>query len=473
MLEVTFPTAVIFHVSDDTVHNIKSILSAMRSGEAHHEAGVKVAWWLTAGSKVEGLAMRNQWGHGYSDLDCMLLYGAQLGVCVPQEHPPTWQNYSSHTSPSSPSGFYGKSCLLYDPEGCPPAFTRLRITDCQAIMAHPYVDDSCILECDGQHWLLSTRLNEIVQRAYNNVIIHRMSPADKIIISGPAGQARRGHIDLVPALVANGPHPAIVHYINRLRNTEWPSQVQRKEIQQLPMKLVLVGHKDSLRKTQEFRISWSTGEYILISPLPLHIKQGYIAFKYVMKYFLKINRGQNETYDGRSKIGSYYFKSTLLYHLESTTPSKISSPFDLMIDLLINLKGYLKHRKLPHYFLPECDLLSTVGHEEQRIALKCIKDILSDPISAVLKCPAIPRQIYGDVIPDELVAVFKHASTHPCCVQRRDQLLVLLSRLDEWRQQHHRLQMELDASGDEESWVHCRPEMRRLVWNIIEQTTHM
>ena len=471
MLEAVFPTAAIYQLPDRYVRDNQSRLFTLLSGQAHREGGVREWWRLIAGSQAEGLCVERQWGHEWPDEDGMFLFGAQLGVCVTHEHLATRQRHSSHTSSSS-SGCHGDSCLEYEPEGCPPAYTRLRVTDHQALLTHPDVDASCMGECGGHYWLLSTALNVAIQRDINQATTD--PGVRSTSISGPAGQAWGGLFDIVPTLVANKPHPAIVHYINRLSSPEWPSHDQRQLIQQLPMNLVLVGHKESPRKDQEFRNSWSTGEMVLISSLPHHIKQGYIAFKYVMKYFLKMNRGQNKTDDGRSKIGSYHFKTTFLHHLENTPPSKIESPFGLMMDLFRDFINYLNHDKLPHYFLPECDLLATVGHEERQTACKSIHDILLDPISAVLKCPSVPTQIYGTVQPDDLVTVFHQVSTHPCCERSRDELLLLLSRLDEWRQQRYRRQLEVDNHPkDERDRVSGRPELRGLVRTILEQTKHM
>ena len=468
MLEVVFPSAAIYQLPDSTVRINQSLLSYLTSGLAHHEAGVRGRrWGLLAGSTAEGLALVEHWGHEHPDEDGMYLYGAQLGVCVTQEHLATRQHHSSNTSSSSSSGCHGDSCLEYDPVGCPPAYTRLRVTDRQALLSHYCVDDSCMEECDGHYWLLSVPLNQAIQRALKQGGIRPTLVSTSI--SGPAGQASGGLVDIVPTLVANEPHPAIKQYIKRLGSQEWPSHDQRQLIQQLPMNLVLVGHKDSPRINQEFRLSWSANELVLIRTLPNHIKQGYIAFKYVMKYFLKMNRVQNETDDGRSKIGSFHFKMTFLYTLENTPPSKINSPFRLMMDLASNFLGYLNCGKLPHYFLPECDLLATVGHDERQIAIKCIHNIISDPISAVLKCPSVPRQIYGDILPDDLVAIFNRASTNPCCERRWHELVLLLSRLDGWRQQHYQEELEWDDKHGKSG----RPQLKGLVRVILEQTKHM
>ena len=93
--------------------------------------------------------------------------------------------------------------------------------------------------------------------------------------------------------------------------------------------------------------------------------------------------------------------------------------------------GYLSHRKLPHYsnyFLLECDPLVTERHKKQQIACRPINYIPSDTITAVVKCPLIPNEFYGNILPDELVAVFHHVSTLSRCGWSQNELL-LLSRL--------------------------------------------
>ena len=462
MLEATFPTCSIFQLPDERVCQNKSRLLDLTSGEANREGtGKGRKWQLIAGSRAEGLALVDRWGHERADVDYMYLHGCELGVCVPPEH---------LTTPSiSSDGHQSNNCLQYDPKDCPPTYTRLRVTDTQAIMAHHCVNIDCVLEGDGQHWLLPTRLNEAIQRDLNQT---RTNPDHQSTsINGPAGQAWGGLADMVPTLVADNPHPAIENYINRPRSTEWPSQDQLQQIRRLPMIFVLVGDKESPRKDQETRISLSAAELVLISTLPNHVKQGYIAFKYVLRYFLTINRKQTKSDDGRSKVGSYHLKTIFLYHLDKTPPSMIKSSYGLMMDLLSKSIDYLKSMKLPHYFLPECDLLATVGHDEQQIALQSINDILLDPITAVLKCPSAATEIYGDILPDNLVSTFHHVSKDPCSERSWGDLLLLFSRLDQWRQCQYHRQLEFD--GREGLYrVSGRPEPRRLVPDILKQTKH-
>ena len=443
LVETVFPTCAMILRSDDNARHTSLRMSHLASGEAHRE-GRGGAFY--AGSRVEGLAIENNWGHPQADNDIMGLHGVELGVRLPKRHEP--RCYQAR------SLILDKSCLEYAPEECPPAFTRIRVTKPEALLRHPWVDVNCIMKgSDGSLWLLPSRMNEKMQRGMNE---GQANPAYLITeSSGPAGQVQGGLVEFVPTLVANAPHPAIDDFIQRSRSSGWPSQDQLDEVQQIPLKLVLVGHKTSSRNNQEARLSWSPSEILLISNLPAFVKQGYIALKYTLKFFMK----DKNTSDGRGHVGSYHTKTALLYYLENSHPSKICSPFGLMIALCHELSSYLNQGFLPHYFLPECNLLETVGPVERQDALQAIQAIISDPVAALLQCPSEPSQIFGSISPDELVDGFHGVVTHPACERSRESLLQLLSRLDEWRQQRYAELQQTDETGG----VSGRPQIRRLV----------
>ena len=197
---------------------------------------------------------------------------------------------------------------------------------------------------------------------------------------------------------------------------------------------------------------------LLISKLPKIIKQGIITAKYAFKHRAKIYRDDSAIGDGRSRVGSYHLKTTLLNHLEKESPSKINSAFHVMMSVFQDLYTYLTNGNLPHYFFPECNLLATVGYDERQIALQAIQDIISDPITTILQCPSEPTEIYGDIYPYELVTAFHGVCNDPCCEQSWEDLVQLLFRLDLWRQRRYRFELEVD-----EGEVSGRPELIGLV----------
>ena len=235
----------------------------------------------------------------------------------------------------------------------------------------------------------------------------------------------------------------------------------------MPLLLVLVGSKESQNPNQQARSSWSTGEMLLISKLPTIIKKGFIAAKCTFKHCVGNYRDGNMDCDGRSHVGSYHLKTTLLNHLEKVPPSKYYSSFHLMMNLFEDLRVYLERGNLPHHFLPECNLLSTIGSDERKIALDTIEHIVHDPKAIILKCPSNRVTIYGDIHPDDLVKTFGSVFGDPGCKQSWKDLSQILSRLDQHRQFLYRKQLESDKCLCRSP----RPELTGLV-DMLKKIKH-
>ena len=419
-------------MSDWYVEKCSESISMLLDGKAYKRdavgGGVR-GERLIAGSRAEGLAIEERWGHPGSDEDNMILYGGHLGVHVPQGRQPP-----------------GRAALLrYKPDGCPVAYCKVQVTDAQAFVGvkvySDQLDAGCIHRSKGVDWL---HVHNLLKRIKGGVQS----------ISGPAGQSRDGFSEYVPTLVCSDAHPDMDReYMHRPRHG-WPSPQQLKVIKQFPLLLVLTGHKLSSEFPLQTRFSWSHSEMELIITLPLKIKQVYVALKYAFKRLMKNFRKTDITVDGRSQMGSFHLKMTFLNHLERRPPTMIGTQLDLMLGLLSDLNGYLKNGKLPHYFLPDCNLLTTVGLEERRIACEVIQHIVSDPLRAILTCPTAPWEIYGEVQPDVLVAAFHQVSSHPTCVSSCGHLLQLLGHLDETRLGRYRRQLEWDMRDGRS--VSCR-----------------
>ena len=379
---------------------------------------------------MEGAAMEDKWGHGEADVDEMRLCGADLGVHVlpPGQQPP------------------GNANLVYTPHECPPAYTRLQVlhedTVLSAIIRQSYWSESmslycpkaqrCVISEDGRLWLHSKHTIELIQGTGTDAI------------SGPAGQLEDGFIEHVYSLVCSGPHPAMASYKERPRK-HWPSTALLDALLEQPMLLVMVGPKGTHDSHLMFRISWSHLELILMCSLAYWLKQSYVCFKYTVKSVLRSLRPLNSAGDGRSRVGSYHLKTVFLRHLEEHPPQQDGSPFQLMLDLCQDLQHYLLMGCLPHYFLPKCDLLGTVGDEERQYALQAIGQVIADPLAAILMSPSNPRAIYGQRhSPNDLVRCFKYMSSQPSCPKRRDVLQWLIRQLDRHRDGLHQEVVDKD-----------------------------
>ena len=425
VVEVVYPRCAICRQSDRVVYRAKNLMAGLRSGEAYRKEAEEML--IIAGSQAEGLAIEEDWGHPFADNDIMMLYGGKLGVYMPGSHTPR-----------------GAACLEYHPEGCPPAYCKLEATNLAALRQelhdcayalHPENSNvsRCISLVGGRNWL----------DTYHTVRLTRGTVGD---VSGPAAQLGQGFIDMISTLVCSDPHPALMREFLHRSRQQWPPSHVIEDIIQLPMLLVLTGHKLSKDCNREARISWSHCEMKIMQELSESVRQGYIACKYVLKHFLTVHRRQTETGDGRSRVGSFHIKTVFLHYLEKRPPWMIMSPFRLFVDLLNELVHYLEVWKLPHYFLSECNLLETVDGEERRIARQTIQAILSDPLAAILTSPTNPHQIYGDVLPGTLVNSVHRVMTHATCERSRKDLSMLLARVDGHRYELYRRQRERDEA---------------------------
>ena len=463
-LEMAYPKCAIIRLKDSDLRRNHMAFSALQEGLIY---GGKV--WegrggnvrggvLTAGSRAEGLAMEKDWGHPEPDQDTMLLYGGPLGVHVPGGRQLPMVPFALQLSdglvqlglPSVAKDATGSILLVYRPDDCPPAFCKVQVTDPQALIevevfATRRLDAGCIHNSKGEDWLHTNNLLRLLQRGND--------------ITGPVGGSEE--FEWAPTLVCSAAHPKMDQkYVNRPRHG-WPSPDQLKTILQLPMMLVLVGHKLSDEFHLQARLSWSHSEIWLITKLPETIRQVYIAAKYTFKSLMKKSRDQNShnAGDGRSNVGSFHLKTSFLWNLEKRPPKMIQSQLRFMLDLLHDFDHYLKAGKLPHYFLPDCNLLETTGPEERRIARSVIKIILSDPIQAILTSPSCPKELYGEAQPNTLVNAFHKVSLQPTCARSHENLFSLLACLDESRKQRYREQLVRD--NDRFDW-HCvsgRPEL--------------
>ena len=419
-IEAVFPQSAICRVWDDTLNYNKYVSSMLQNGTLYRTGrstfSSKDRCYLICGSRPEGLALEDEWGHAKPDTDFMKLFGIRLGVHVPRGQQPQ-----------------GESCLEFCPKDCPVTYTKLRVTDLHSLQQY-WASESWPEECfhrSGKKDWLDTSEVVLVMR-------HRNS-----IVNGPA--AHSDNRDMVFTFICNSPHPELQQdFLNRPR--QWPPAPLIFVLLQLPMLLVPVGHKPSSEFKLQARISWSHLELKLIQELPKRVCQGYIAFKYTLKRFLEHHRGLNEACDGRNCVGSYHLKTLFLRYLEETPPSMITSPFALFLGLLHELDKNLRLGVLPHYFLHQCNLLETVDCDERCITLQAIEEIIADPLNALLTSPIDLNQIYGEVHPDSLVGAFKGVSIHPTCQQSQKYLSDLLASLDQVRKQRFRKQRECDKS---------------------------
>ncbi|XP_033121068.1 uncharacterized protein LOC117120154 [Anneissia japonica] len=142
-------------------------------------------------------------------------------------------------------------------------------------------------------------------------------------------------------------------YLNRKRQDKWPPQKLLNEIVHMDCLVVAVGHPTSPSKDIEWRLSFSLAEKELIQRMSKPFINCMYALKSIKNKYIVYSDSDNPT-----PFCSYFIKTACLWMCE-TLPHKDYSIMNLIRRVLDWLIDSYKNRNLPHYFIPEQNL---IGH---------------------------------------------------------------------------------------------------------------
>ena len=364
------------------------------------------------------------------------------------------------------------------------------------------IDTKCVRKCfvarNEQLWLSSQQTNYALSPYAFRV---RAEQWDKAVhtLQGPAyshgfnDEIEHFSTDHIVTLMCCGPLSCMKLFYRRQRSAHWPNRHTMEKLTNIPGMLVCTGHKLFSEEDQklQFRFSFSTQEQLLARDMPQWVKQGYIAFKYTIKTHLDKARQFSIVSAGRRNICSYHLKTVLLWTLERPDAWKKPCPFYFMMLLLEHLNAYLQPQPpfLPHYFLPECNLLETTDTDDVYLALCIIYDIQQNPVTAIINAPTSPGQLYGggEVVgkrqdiwewlllkfnmegigasPAEILTALKTLGSRGPDARPFRWLMLgcVLARVDRFREWHHRRLCRVDWLDDPLTIGSQRLQPRRLV----------
>ena len=163
----------------------------------------------------------------------------------------------------------------------------------------------------------------------------------------------------------------------------WPSKSQIKRMAKKGCHVVPKRHHSST-DPYEFLISFSAIEKYVAHCLSINQKRVYIILKMLFKTFL------NKAHLG---LTSYHMKTTMFWLCERVPQDcwAEDNPFQCLQWLLTSLENYIKERNLPHYFIPENNLLDHLTESAATCIGKTIQKIRADLVRTVLDSTDIYR----------------------------------------------------------------------------------
>ena len=170
----------------------------------------------------------------------------------------------------------------------------------------------------------------------------------------------------------------------RPRYFGWPTPSDISSIVSFGCHLVAIGHPHSETKFTEWRISFSIAERTLVWSFNHVQMQCYALMKIILKQFIKTKCSpENQV------LCSYFIKTFLFWKFETTDLQfwRIDNLRECFIYLLNQFVYFLREGVLPHYFIPEFNLLSVkLTLEAQSELLQLFDIVIQNDITILKEC---------------------------------------------------------------------------------------
>ena len=274
----------------------------------------------------------------------------------------------------------GTSLLVIQDDTTPAGYCKLQLVQCgvpqygNSPVADPYPDEVCRFWLDftsdansdaDNRTLCVFKVPETAARLFDQ----RHGPA---MTSNATSKSSAG--DLVFAVECNSTTEFLANWIGRKRN--WPSDDIIQTCKTLGCLFVPVGHPNSADQTQQWRLSFSHQEKMLVTHLNATQYKCFLVLKMIKKEIIS-------KYVADS-LSSYHIKTCILYALENT-PFGLWKPGNLLPCISLCLRKLLEWVQAgfcPNYFIPEENMFDRRVHGVVR---KRLQNVLHQLVSADCK----------------------------------------------------------------------------------------
>ena len=183
------------------------------------------------------------------------------------------------------------------------------------------------------------------------------------------------------------PTPA-TEWIGRPRQHGWPSSQDKEEIIAFGCHLVPIGHPLSPAKSNEWRISFSIAERILVWSFNQTQMQCYAVMKLILKEFVKVSCTQKH----KGVLCSYFIKTFLFWMYEGKNPSfwQTANLQECLTYLFHEFYTCIDNGVLRHYFIQRFNLLEIKLTPDARIELLThFRALIDGGISMIGRCASL------------------------------------------------------------------------------------
>ncbi|XP_033115890.1 uncharacterized protein LOC117116058 [Anneissia japonica] len=179
-------------------------------------------------------------------------------------------------------------------------------------------------------------------------------------------------LDMVFCLKCESWPPTTDQYFTREKQSNWPSQKLLDKVSHLDCFVVPVGHPSSASKNTEWRLSFSLAEKELIHNMFAPFVNCMYALKAVKQKYIVYS-----DFDKPTPFCSYFIKTACLWMCE-TLLNKDYNIMYLIRRVLDWLISKYKHRNLPHYFMPEQNLIGHLSVERCEDVIAKLTNVKTD-----------------------------------------------------------------------------------------------
>ncbi len=256
--------------------------------------------------------------------------------------------------------------------GSSPGFVRLKVIedvfqDLQNQGHFCVFNDYCYDANDGKMYLLHKLSKFATTDMYE---LH--GPSLRTVENDMDYTIQQDHVYALP--LPNWPTVSAEWWQQRDRN--WPSATLVKNV--MTTGCHIVAKSSDVKNNSEWRLSFSKVEAELARSLSVVQRKCYMIVKCLLK-------------NGKEKpipVSTYHMKTAFFWLLEETQPHRWreDNVAECVFAILDKLARYLGLKNLPHYFIPECNLLDSLEEDTVKTCVIELQSLLTNMIPAMKYC---------------------------------------------------------------------------------------